>query len=457
MTHRTPRQPQRAAVTVTLLWLAVAATAFQAEPVDARQAPGDVTFSRDIKPILQRSCQQCHRPDSIAPMSLVTYDQVRPWAAAIRRETSRRTMPPWFVEKDVGIQRFRNDPSLSDDEIAMIATWASNGAPRGNPADLPPPVAFPDARAWTLGTPDLVVASPPVTVEANATDWWGAIGLVPSGLTEDRYVAAVETIEVSEHAGSAIFHHAGLQAITPDGKFEMGSIHEVGRNAQFYHEDATPRLLAGSSISFNNAHVHAVGKRTTARLLVGFTFMPRGHTPRYVQREITLGTAELDVRGNTSDQRFEAFVTLQDAAKLVGFEPHMHAAGVRMCLEAVWGAVRQTLSCVGFDPEWVRSYTYEPTFAPLLPKGTILRLIGWLDTTENTDNPYLTDYRNWTGWGSRPVDNMFMNYLKVVWLTPRQLQELVSVRMGASVGDAQHLFGCLPCSLPFALDPGGGR
>src|SRR5262245_1244687 len=114
-------------------------TALRAAQADTAAAP---TFTRDIAPILQRSCQNCHRPDGVAPMALVTYEQVRPYARAIKQRTSigphRGVMPPWYVEKNVGIQKYKNDPSLSDVEIATIAKWADSGAPLGNAADLPP-------------------------------------------------------------------------------------------------------------------------------------------------------------------------------------------------------------------------------------------------------------------------------------------------------------------------------
>src|SRR5919198_1711904 len=105
--------------------------------------PADVTFTRDIAPILQRSCQTCHRPDGVAPMSLLTYEDVRPWARAIKLRTGigprAGVMPPWYIEKNIGIQKYKNDPSLSDEEIAAMARWADNGAPRGDPADMPAP------------------------------------------------------------------------------------------------------------------------------------------------------------------------------------------------------------------------------------------------------------------------------------------------------------------------------
>ncbi len=114
----------------------------------ARAQTDAVTFTKDIAPILQRSCQSCHRPDSVAPMSLLTYEEVRPFAMAIKQRTALRhrrgAMPPWFIEKEIGIQRFKDDISLTDAEIAKIARWADAGAPRGNPADLPPARVFAD-------------------------------------------------------------------------------------------------------------------------------------------------------------------------------------------------------------------------------------------------------------------------------------------------------------------------
>jgi mono/diheme cytochrome c family protein len=143
-----------------------AGAAVQAAPADTASAP--VTFTKDIAPILQRSCQNCHRPDGVAPMSLVTYEDVRPYARAIKQRTSigphRGVMPPWYIEKNVGIQQYKNDPSLSDAEIAMIGRWADNGAPRGNPADMPPPRKFDSLNTWAIGTPDLVVSTKEILV-----------------------------------------------------------------------------------------------------------------------------------------------------------------------------------------------------------------------------------------------------------------------------------------------------
>jgi mono/diheme cytochrome c family protein len=131
--------------------------------VAAAQTPATerpVTFTKDVAPILQQNCQVCHQPGSMAPMSLLTYEDVRPWARAIKQRTLLREMPPWYIDRNVGIHRFKNDASLTDEQIAVIGKWVDAGAPLGNPADMPPPRKFDAVDKWHIGTPDLIVALP---------------------------------------------------------------------------------------------------------------------------------------------------------------------------------------------------------------------------------------------------------------------------------------------------------
>ena len=260
-----------------VLTTAVAALAAMPAPAAAQAAATDeVTFTRDIAPILQRSCQKCHQPNSLAPMSLIDYAEVRPWARAIKLRTGLRdkpgVMPPWYIEKDIGIQRFKDDPSLSDDEIALIVRWADNGAPRGDPADLPPPVAFIDVDQWEIGQPDLIVSSPSFEVAGDAPDWWGSIGEVPTGLAEDRYVSAMEYKEVTESSegevretvgGLFVVHHATLgvtdpspdpDEVDPLAAQRRWPTHEVGRNADVFDPEAGKIMKAGSKLQFNSMH-----------------------------------------------------------------------------------------------------------------------------------------------------------------------------------------------------------
>src|SRR5258707_2552780 len=126
----------------------------------AGPASAEVTFARDVAPIFQKSCQNCHRPGSIAPMSLLTYEDARPWARSIKQRVEARQMRPWHVDRTVGIRQFKDDPSLTDREIETLSACAAAGAPRVNPADLPPPPQFDDADRWHIGKPALIVPQP---------------------------------------------------------------------------------------------------------------------------------------------------------------------------------------------------------------------------------------------------------------------------------------------------------
>ncbi|MBT8147613.1 MAG: cytochrome c, partial [Gammaproteobacteria bacterium] len=201
--------------------LLVGAIALLAASLSTTAAAQNVTFHKDIEPILQRSCQNCHREGGVAPMPLVSYQQVAPFAGLIEYKTGIRdragAMPPWYAEKDIGIQQYKNDPSLTDQEIQAISQWARTGAPQGDSADAPAPLVFDDSVKWTLGEPDLVIDTEDFFMEAGRPDWWGEIPRVASGLTEDRYVKSVEIVEVNDvpRAGNGrdtvggrfIFHH----------------------------------------------------------------------------------------------------------------------------------------------------------------------------------------------------------------------------------------------------------
>ena len=445
-------------------------------PASAGAVPDDPTFSRDVAPILQRSCQKCHRPNSLAPMSLISYEEVRPWARAIKYRTGLRdkpgVMPPWYIEKDIGIQRFKDDWSLSDDEVATIARWADSGAPRGDPADMPEPPPFIDVDEWEIGEPDLVVSSPSFEVEGDAPDWWGSLGQSETGLTEDRYVAAIEYKERNDLrrgvrsdtvGGLFVVHHSALYSVAEgddSGPPQVWPVHEVGRNADVFDADAGRLLRAGSTLLFSSTHLHANGTDTRAHIDVGFKFHPRGYEPEKRMELLFFGNGpDLDIRPLEADQRHDAYFTMPENAKISVFEPHMHAPGVRMCLEAVWGTTVQTLNCAGYDHNWVRVYKYEDDAAPLLPKGTILHLTGYFDNSPA--NPNVVDPRNWSGSGHRSVDNMFINLMQAIYLDDEEFAAAVAEREAAVEAGEGADIGCLLCGAAgeqrAGADAGGGN
>ncbi|MET0163402.1 MAG: cytochrome c [Vicinamibacterales bacterium] len=470
-------------VTIGTACLAALVTGIVVPVAVTAQAPGaspEVTFTKDIAPILQRSCQNCHRPDGVAPMPLTTYEEVRPWARAIKQRTGlgprAGVMPPWYVEKNIGIQHYKDDPSLSEEELAKVVKWADSGAPRGNPADMPPPIKWADGGEWRIGKPDLVVSTKELLVKGDAPDWWGEIESVPLGLTEDRYVAAVEIREVNDVpksgtgretvGGKYVFHHmiwstrvlsdvpenaeltlelvlSNPDAVTP------WPVHEVGRNPDVFDELSGRLLKAGSSIVSDSIHLHSNGRDTRAKLEVGFKFHPKGYVPklrRSPTRQFGNGV-DIDIKPMEANQQLHAYTVLQEHTKLTSFEPHLHAPGARMCIEAIWGFNIQTLTCAGYDHNWVRGYDYDDDHAPLLPKGTILHIIGYMDNSPNNKN--VPDPRNWQGSGNRSVANMFIDLGMGLSLTDEQFEaEMAKRREKMKLTQQDVMIGCPLCNVP---------
>jgi hypothetical protein len=429
-----------------------------------------VSYTKDIAPILQRSCESCHRVGGAGPMALSTYEQARPYARAIKQRTSigphAGVMPPWYVEKNIGIQKFKDDPSLSPGELDKIARWVDSGAPRGNPDDMPPARTY-DDTVWRIGTPDLIVTTPNIVVKANDPDWFGEIVPTLIPLEEDRYVAAVEVREVNdadakgngrETVGSRyVVHHliyrtqVGLESPT-EAEFGGGGdrvvswpVHEVGRNADYFDPKAAVLLKKGSYIVSDSIHTHSNGRDTTAHLEFGYKLMPKDYQPTYRRTQSALGNGvDIDIAGMEANQQLHAYYVLDAPMKITSFEPHLHAPGDRMCLEAIWGYNIQTLSCVGYDHNWIRGYSYADDVAPLLPKGTILHIIGYMDTTPANKN--VPDPRNWSGSGNRSISNMFIDLGNRVQLTEEQFQQEMAERVAANPGKDVYL-GCPLCSV----------
>jgi len=342
----------------SLVALTAAAITVAALPAAAQTRSDQPTFSKDIVPILQRSCQQCHRPDSIAPMSLITYQETRPYAREIKRRVALRNsygqrgvMPPWFIEKNIGLQKFKEDISLSDDEIAKIAKWVDSGAPEGDPKDAPPPVQFVGEKEWVFGKPDLIVSSPEVLVKGVAPDWWGDFGEAPIvGLKENRYARAVQYKEVSPapkgvlksnssgetYAGQGktalvVFHHgsatvklAGDDPLASDPEAGIGgnlSLHEVGRNGDQFPPEQGKLVPANASLVWN-AHIHAPGvpgADRKAHMDIAMWFHPTGYKPKFKESSIQLGTTELDIRSDSDYQRFDGYWVAPGPTKLLNY------------------------------------------------------------------------------------------------------------------------------------------
>ncbi len=460
--------------------------------------PASVTYHKDIAPILIDNCVKCHTTRGMAPMALTSYGEVRRWAQRIKERTAirdrRGAMPPFFVERNIGIQKFRDSEYLEDNELALIQAWVDNGTLEGDPADAPKNVmalgegeaaSHEDSGAvpWELGEPDLIIPMQEIDMPRTGPDQWGDYGMLPTGVTKDRYVKAVQVREVSDLSfddpalantvgGRWVFHHMSyaVRALDEDGNVTPERIsypiHEVGRNADIFPEEVGYPLPANSVIHLHNGHMRPNQVReTTARLEFGFYLHPEGYEPTYRRRgSLSMGN-DVDVyaRPGEANQTFETYTVLEDHTKLYAWEPHLHAPGARACVEAIWGPVVHTLNCVGYDHNWVKQYLYAPGYEPLLPKGTVVRYIGYLDTTD--DNQNVADNRNWQGSGRRSVANMFLELGWVVSMTEEQFQEEMAERREMMRDRNDFDIGCPLCwafeeedfdSRPVTDDGGGG-
>jgi mono/diheme cytochrome c family protein len=452
--------------TFTALATLAAVAAMSAVGKAADSTARDVTFTKDVARILQDKCQQCHQPNSIAPMSLITYEDARPWAKSIKQRVITRQMPPWHIDPSVGVHEFKNDMSLSDAQIDTIVRWVDAGAPEGNPKDMPPPKPLVTDNEWQgvrdgYGPPDLVIRSSEYTMPAQHQDvWYRPMSDIP--LTEPRWARMVE-IRPTNLKGRRIVHHsiaylilnddpeavstgtangfgganAGLNTNDPraagvDLVNRRPQLMEwaIGKGYDLFREGTGKLILPGEKISWDQ-HLHAVGEEITAGSEIGIWFYPKGQEPQ--KRSYLIAFTGLrkqsfvDIPPNSLAQT-EGFTVLKENTLITNFQPHFHLRGKAMQVEAILpDGTNQVISYVGhFNFNWMTNYIYKDDAAPAFPKGTVIHVSAWYDNTRA--NPFNPDPDQWVGYGDRTVDEMAHAWMNVVYLTDDEYKALLAER-----------------------------
>jgi len=427
----------------------------------AADAVKTVTFSKDVAPIFQAKCQSCHEPGSIAPMSLINYQDARPWARSIKERVSTRQMPPWHIDRSVGVQKFKNDFSLTDEQVQTIVAWVDQGAVQGNPADMPKPRAVETKLYWQAerdgyGPPDIVVKSGEYTMPAVGQDqWWHPTVDIP-GLTEDRWVKMVE-IRPSNLQGRKIVHHSiahivmdpndpdagsnnpGIGGRGPAGAADPAAAAQaaidsrptlmewaIGKGYDRY-ADGTGKLIKPGEKIWWDEHVHAAGEAVTAGSELGIWLYPKGQEPKHRTYLVGFtglknGQGGLDIAPN-SVSHTEGFTVLRENTVITNFQPHFHLRGKAMQVEAILPTGEtQILSYVdNFNFNWMTNYIYSEDVAPSFPKGTIIHVTAFYDNTKaNKNNP---DPDQWVGYGDRTVDEMAHAWMNVYYLNDQEFAE----------------------------------
>ena len=453
-----PRLPWlRFAQTSFATLLAVAAMSAIGYAADPTPTAAPTTFTKDVAPILQNKCQQCHQPNSIAPMSLISYEDARPWARSIKQRVITRQMPPWHIDPSVGVHDFKNDISLSDAQIDTIVRWVDGGAIQGDPKDMPPPKPLVTDNEWQgvrdgYGPPDLVIKSSEYTMAAQHQDvWYRPMSDIP--LTEPRWAQMVE-IRPTQLKGRRIVHHSiaylvlnndpeavntgtatGATAAdpTPDDLVNRRpQLMEwaIGKGYDRFRDGTGKLILPGEKISWDQ-HLHAVGEEITSGSEIGIWLYPKGQEPQ--KRSYLIGFTGLrksqfvDIPPN-SIASTDGFTVLKENTLITNFQPHFHLRGKAMQVEAILpDGKNQIISYVGkFNFNWMTNYIYTDDAAPLFPKGTVIHVSAWYDNTRaNPNNP---DPDQWVGYGDRTVDEMAHAWMNVVYLNDDEYKTLVAER-----------------------------
>ena len=365
------------------------------------------TFTKDVAPILFNRCVDCHRPGEIAPMSLLSYQEVRPWAKSIRQKVVERSMPPWSADPHVG--KFSNNPSLSQKEIDAIVSWVDAGAPKGDDKDMPPTPKF--VEGWTIGTPDVVLAmQEEYSIPADGTVPY-LYFTIPTNFKEDKWIQAMEI----RPGNRSVVHHviAFVQEAGASGRGGRGG--EGGRGqlggitpnkSGVVFAPGTARLIkAGSSVVFQ-MHYTTNGQATKDRTSIGLVFSKEPPNKTLVTGSAM--NARFAIPPGDDNYEVKSSMTFKEDVHLTTFMPHMHFRGKDFTYTAVYpdGRSEVVLRVPKYDFNWQLTYVLEKPLA--LPKGTRLDCVAHFDnSTKNKFNP---DPTKEVRWGDQTWEEMMIGW-----------------------------------------------
>jgi hypothetical protein len=413
--------------------------------------PAEVTYAMHVASIIQNNCTVCHRPGGIGPMNLVTYEDARRYARRIREQVVNELMPPYYYDRDIGIQELQHDWRLSPNDIATVAAWVDQGAPLGDPADLPSPPALLPTDEWSFtpefGAPDLIIASTPIDVPAIGQDMmhWP---IVPSGITENRCIRALQV----KPAGNAksVVHHANstFQLMNDAGVLERqgaqgehATEYAMGKLGEIV-PDGVCRLLPANAYVAWDIHLYpgGIGAAAANEVLednvveLGVWLHPPSYEYEYRQDlrlcGIRQGELVLKPHGTTMTQ---GFLTFDHPVRLDSFQPHGHLRLRSASLEILdpeTGRVEIVSMISNWSAIWHQSHIYEGHVAPLVPAGAVIIMKQWYDNTAN--NPNVVDPDLWVEYGNRTSDEMSHAWIAVTHLDEEGYEQLVEQRRAAA-------------------------
>jgi mono/diheme cytochrome c family protein len=369
-----------------------------------------VTYSRDIAPIFQARCQECHRPGEVAPMPLLSFDDARPYARSIKKLVEARTMPPWHADPAHG--KWKNDPRLSDEEIAKIGSWVDAGAPEGDPKDLPPPRSF--TPGWRIGKPDVVFTIPQefrVPAEGTVREVPYKYFMVATGFTEDKWVQAAE----ARPGNREVVHHILVFVQEPGEQRGLGRGTDLrkhlcgnapGNEADVFPPGTAKLIKAGSYLIFQ-VHYTPKGKEATDRSSVGLVFARE--PPRHRLRVQGVLNSSFRIPPGASDHVVVSRFTSREDSTLWAFMPHMHLRGKSFRYDVVYpdGREETLLNVPRYDFNWQHSYRLAEPLP--LPRGSRITCTAVFDNSAaNRANP---DPKTEVRWGDQTWEEMMIGFV----------------------------------------------
>ena len=410
---------------LTGLWLfGLAAVASALTMAGPRAETTDVTFARDVAPIVFENCVYCHRPGEVAPFSLLTYKDARPWARSIKQKVSGKQMPPWKADSHFG--EFQNAKVLSDRDIQTIVAWVDGGAKEGNPADLPSPPHF--SEGWQIGTPDLVLTmAEPFKIAATGDIPWVTVPSNDYVFPQDTWLQAIEV----RPGNRAVVHHAvagaSFPGANPDGGGSNIHLYSPGLEAITWRDGYGKLMPKGTRISFQ-MHYNSIGKEQTDQTKVGFKFATRPvHTP--VNTTIISNTSILIPPMVQNHEAIAAF-QFPVEARVHGLRPHMHLRAREGTASLVYpdGLRRVLLHIPRWDDAWQNYYILkEPA---RVPKGTLLEYLASYDNSPaNALNP---NPNASVAWGQQIWEEMHSTYMTWTAVTERNVNDTEPIQIPAN-------------------------
>jgi hypothetical protein len=379
----------------------------------AAPAGAAVTYAKDVAPILFAHCTSCHRASMSAPMSLMSFDEVRPWARAIKQRVVSREMPPWSADRTHG--RFKNDPSLSQQEIDTIAAWVDSGATKGNERDLPPAPRYADG--WTIGTPDAVFTmTEAFEVPAEGTIPYQYVR-IPTNLAEDKWLQAIEI----RPGNRRVVHHviasaqpsgANARDERTAGRTSLGGI--TPNKPGVVYEPGVARLLRANSEIILQMHYTTIGEAASDRTSVAVIYAKE--PPRRMIAGGNILNLRFAIPPGAANHEVSASRTFAEDVLLTSMTPHMHVRGKDMTYTAKYpdGRNEILLRVAKYDFNW--QHSYELSEPKRLPKGTVLEVTAHYDNSAG--NPFNPDPTATVLWGDQTWEEMMIGFYSTVVPVP---------------------------------------